>query len=132
MQIRNDSYNSQHFGQLVLRKSGKSKTIGSIDVWQSAFRTFTSIFLSRHPSRCAELLKYAEIIRLAAIQFPGFGWRVYDQQFRLKQELNPMRAWGVIDIELWLTVTAAGVTAPESLRSNSQTTVQSYKYKGDC
>ena len=46
----------------------------------------------------------------AALQFPGLGWRAYDEQFRLRQEVQPQRSWGEIDYELWLTVTAAGVT----------------------
>ncbi len=100
-------------GKLVLRKPGVSrKKIESVDVWQSAFHTFMAIFLQKHPFRSAELLKYAEIIRLAANQFPGHGWRLYDEQFRLKLEMIPTRPWGNLDMELWLTVAAAGVAPP--------------------
>ena len=68
-----------------------------------------AIYLMKHPQRSAELLKYAEIVRMAAIQFPGFGWRRYDEQFRLGQESNPSRSWGCLDSELWITVAAAPV-----------------------
>ena len=56
--------------------------------------TFMSIYLVKHFSRFAELLKYAETVRMAAMQFPGFGWRRYDKQFRLGQEAHPSRSWG--------------------------------------
>ena len=46
---------------------------------------------------------------MAALQFPGFGWRRYDEQFRLGQESNPSRSWGALDSELWITVAAAPV-----------------------
>ena len=32
------------------------------------------------------------------------GWKMYDQQFRLKQERTPSRSWAEIDMELWVTV----------------------------
>ena len=52
---------------------------------------------------------------MAAMQFPGFGWRRFDEQFRLGQEAHPSRSWGVLDSELWITVAAAPVmTASQS------------------
>ncbi len=109
---------------LVLRKPGVTrKKIESLDVWQSAFHTFMAIFLEKHPLRSAELLKYAEIVRLAANQFPGFGWRLYDERFRLKQELIPTQSWGNLYMELWLTVVAAGVTSPIVMGSNVPSTL---------
>ena len=96
----------------MLRKPGPIRhKIETLDMWQSAFHTFMAIYLLKHPSRCFELLKYAETIRLASVQFPGLAWRTYDEQFRLKQELDPMRSWGDLDYELWLTVAAAGVAS---------------------
>ena len=78
-----------------------------------------AIFTARHPSRFAELLKYAETIRLAAAQFPGFGWRSYDEQFRLRQEANPSRSWAVLDMELWVTVAAASSLLPMATTTTS-------------
>ena len=106
-------------GNVVLKKPGlHRKKIETFDMWQSAFNVFMSIYIARHPSRCLELLKYAELIRTASIQFPGFGWRAYDEQFRLRQEANPGRSWGEIDFELWLTVAAASVTSPAARGAN--------------
>ncbi|XP_038055106.1 uncharacterized protein LOC119727323 [Patiria miniata] len=104
-------------GSLVLRKPGATrKKIESLDAWQSAFHTFMAIYLVKHTNRFAELLRYAEIIRTAHIQFPGQGWKVYDEQFRLKQEADPPRSWGQIDSELWLTVAAVGLNSPSYSR----------------
>ena len=105
-------------GSLVLKRPGlQRKKIESFDEWQSAFHTYTAIFLLKHTNRFAELLKYAEIIRTASIQFPGNGWKLYDEQFRLKQEANPARSWGELDSELWLTVAAVGVNLPSTARA---------------
>ena len=63
-------------GQMVIRPAAQpNKKIDNLDKWLSAFHVFMAIFLEKHPSRAAELLKYAETIRLASIQFSGFGWR---------------------------------------------------------
>ena len=75
-------------------QANRTKKIDTIDRWSSAFHTFMSIYLVKHPNRFAELLKYAETVRMAAMQFPGFGWRRYDKQFRLGQEAHPSRSWG--------------------------------------
>ena len=76
-----------------------------------------AIYLARHPSRVGKLLKYSEIIRTASIQFPGQGWKTYDEQFRMKQATNPARSWGNLDVELWLTVVAVSVLGPVSAAS---------------
>ena len=91
------------------------RKLDSVDKWLSAFHVFMSIYAACHPSRILELLKYTEIIRTAAAQFPGLGWRNYDEQFRLRMELNPSCSWAAIDMELWVTVAAVGslsVAAP--------------------
>ena len=85
-----------------------------------------AIYTMKHPTRCAELLKYAEIVRMAAIQYPGLGWRTYDEQFRLMQESVPGRSWGNLDTELWLTVAAVSASSPtnSSLRAPTSSVVQ--------
>ncbi len=91
--------------------SAHPRKLQTIDHWTSAFHTFMAVFTVRHPNRFGELLKYSESIRLAAAQFPGLGWRSYDEQFRLRQEVHPSRSWAVLDSELWLTVAAAASTS---------------------
>ena len=42
------------------------------------------------------------ILQAANTCSPGFGWRKYDEQFRLKLASFPGMAWHVIDNHLWL------------------------------
>jgi hypothetical protein len=58
----------------------------------------------RHPDKAPELLKYVSIIREAAQKFPGYGWREYDKQFRMRQAYSPSKSWASIDGELWYLV----------------------------
>lgn len=120
--------------QLVLRKPGPiRKKLETLDMWQSAFHTYMAIYVLKHPTRCAELLKYAEIVRMAAVQYPGLGWRTYDEQFRLMQESDPGRSWGNLDTELWLTVAAISANSPTSYHSwranNTNNNAQSSGFK---
>ena len=111
-------------GKLVVRKPEAARAqLETFGALQSAFHTFMTIFLAKHPHRSAELLKYCEVIRMASIQFPGLSWKHYDEQFRLRQEKNPMRSWGSIDMELWLTVAAVGVAGTPTGFTNTATEV---------
>ena len=72
-------------GKVVFKPAAsQQKKLDSLEKWMSAFHTFMAIYSTRHPNRIFELLKYAETIKVAAQQFPGFGWRNYDEQFRLR------------------------------------------------
>ena len=78
-------------GQVVLRLGGPQKRkLDSIEKWTSAFHVFMAVFTTSHPGRIAELLKYAETVKTASLKFPGFGWRSNDEQFRLRQEQDPL------------------------------------------
>ena len=95
-------------GQVCLKPdAGGQQGITSIEVWTDVFLVFASIFLGRHPHRALELIKYCSIVRRAAKSFGGLGWRVYDEQFRLRQAREPTRSWASIDAELWLTTLAS-------------------------
>jgi len=85
----------------------RSRPILSIEQWTDAFLIFTAIFISQHPDRATELLKYTSIIRDAARKFHGSGWRDYDIEFRRRQASNPSQCWAVIDGELWCTILMA-------------------------
>ena len=88
-------------GSIVWKRNKPKTQIVSINTWTSAFLVYSSIYLQRHPSRVQELLKYADIVRTAASRFGGWGWRSYDQQFRMRQQSQPSRSWSIIDGELW-------------------------------
>lgn len=88
-------------GQIICQDQRVKRRITSVHSWTSAFFVFSAVFLNAHPQRTQELLKYGHLIRTAASRFAGWGWRDYDTQFRLRQQLNPTRSWSLIDGELW-------------------------------
>ena len=62
-------------GQMVIRPAVQpKKKIDNLDKWLSAFHVFMAIFLEKHPSRAAELLKYAETIRLYSLHSILWVW----------------------------------------------------------
>ena len=42
------------------------------------------------------------IVRLGASRINGLGWKTYDEQFRLKMGIDPVKSWEIVDQELWL------------------------------
>lgn len=89
-------------GQLIMMNEAKSQNkITSIHSWTSAFLVYTAVYLSAHPHRTQELLKYGHVIRLAASRCGAFGWRSYDEQFRYKMQRYPQNSWAAMDGELW-------------------------------
>ncbi len=88
-------------GQIIWKSNKPKQYITSIHSWTSAFLVYSAIYLAAHPHRVQEMLKYANVIRTASSRFGGWGWRTYDQQFRMRQQGQPQRSWGVIDGELW-------------------------------
>ncbi len=111
-------------GQIIWKSNKPKQMITSISAWTSAFLIFTSVYLSAHPTRTQELLKYMHLVRTAASRYGGFGWRSYDQQFRLRMQEYPQRSWAVIDNELWsLYMTQSSVVAstfPMGIRQQGQ------------
>ena len=88
-------------GNVVWLENKAKPVIEDIEEWTDAFLVFSSVYLSAHPSRVLELLKYAAIVRDAAARFYGWGWRIYDVQFRHRQQRAPTRSWAILDGELW-------------------------------
>lgn len=90
-------------GELMVKPPQSVKVINSIENWTDAFIVYSSIFLSGHPERSQELLKYMSNIRTAASRHSGLGWKHYDQQFRLRLADDPAGiSFANIDSELWL------------------------------
>ncbi|XP_041458590.1 uncharacterized protein LOC121410509 isoform X2 [Lytechinus variegatus] len=92
--------------QLQPQTNARQQRITSIEQWTSVFLVYISIYLERHPGR--ELLKYMDMVRGAARNNGGYGWRDYDVQFRLRQARSPARSWVSINAELWLLLVAGG------------------------
>ena len=89
-------------GRPVLKSQRKlTIKINTISAWTSAFLVCASLYLSYHPQRAQEILKYMHTVRSAAIRFGSCGWRQYDINFRMRQQHNPKNSWVSIDAELW-------------------------------
>lgn len=74
--------------------------INSIERWTDAFIVYTSIYLTAHPGKMHEMLHYMNNIRECAKYQAGEAWKVYDEQFRLRQALHPA-PWSQINNDLW-------------------------------
>lgn len=89
-------------GELVIQTKHETKKILSIETWTDAFIVFMSIYCSLHTQQYPILLKYMNIIRLAAKRCCDIGWKTYDGQFRLHKSQDPTSSWDSIDSVLWL------------------------------
>ena len=99
-------------GTLVWQESKPKRNINSVHTWTSAFLIFSAVYLSVHPQRVHEMLKYAQLVRTATARHKGWGWRSYDIQFRLRQHWQPQRSWATIDGELWHLFVVTSVARP--------------------
>lgn len=59
-------------GQIVVKPVQKTKMISNIETPSDAFLIYDPLFWLRIPT---EILKYMNVVRLAAKQHPGLGWR---------------------------------------------------------
>lgn len=113
-------------GQTESRKKYNSE-IKNIDLWTDAFLIYTSIYLDEHPKAKSELLHYTSIIRSAARKFTGYGWRYYDEQFRLRQA-KKLAPWNVIHNNLYLQ-SFSGQPLRNQTSSNTSATITSSSSK---
>lgn len=88
-------------GELLIQPKQQQQKIVDIGSWTDAFLIFISIYCSAHPAKFQDLLKYMNTIRLGAKR-STHGWKIYDEQFRLRKSQDPASSWAVIDQELWL------------------------------
>ena len=85
-------------GQLESRPRITKDKVPTIDKWTDAFLIFSSIYLKKYPNKTQELLQYMSIIREAANR-SSLSWRIYDEQFRLRQATN-VQPWGRLNSDL--------------------------------
>lgn len=90
-------------GQIESTPKKVTERVSTIEKWTDAFMVFMAIYLSRYQDKAVEMLKYMSVIREAASRHNGFGWRTYDEQFRLRQAVS-VRSWAHINADLWLRV----------------------------
>ena len=93
-----------------------------------------NIYVGAHPDKIHQLLKYLHSIRLGASRISGQGWKVYDEQFRLKMASNPASSWGEMDTELWLLYMLPSQSTPVSQASKFGPKGRCYdfNFRGSC
>ncbi|CAC5407839.1 unnamed protein product [Mytilus coruscus] len=88
-------------------KYSKVKSLSNIGEWTEGFLNYMKILLQRFPDLANELITYMTIIRRASVPFENVY--KYDKQFRLRKARDHMRAWDVIDGQVWLQFIAVGI-----------------------
>lgn len=96
-------------GQIEVKPRECKEKIANIEKWTDAFLIFSAIYLTTFPNRTKELLHYMFNIRESARK-GGFAWRAYDEQFRLRQAVNPS-SWAHINPDLWWRCTLSSEPA---------------------
>lgn len=123
-------------GEFIIQPETPNQKINSIELWTTAFISFTSIFCTIHTTRFQELLKYMSDVRLGA--YRGANWKQYDEQYRLRKALNPLSSWAEVDVELWLIYMSGHVeSSPRNAftanySQNKKLRCYSYNYDGQC
>ncbi|VDI64654.1 Hypothetical predicted protein [Mytilus galloprovincialis] len=75
---------------------------------------------------------------IGAKRYAGLGWKLYDEQFRLRRSQEPAGSWSVIDTELWLLYMqpAGPINGPEfniaQKPTNNFLKCYAYNYNGTC
>lgn len=104
----------------------RKPVIDSFQKWIDAFTTYSVVIVAAYPRRALELLKYQQIISLAATKFKGFAWLSYDEQFRRRAAHHLTLSWDKIDLELW-AITFSGLARPHCSHCSSP-----HHLQGDC
>ena len=79
----------------------ENKVVRNIDEWMTAFVNYMMIYVEGNMAKYKDVLTYFKIIRFAAANFEGYGWRVYDMHFRMSMRNNPHKSWSTVDQNLW-------------------------------
>jgi hypothetical protein len=119
-------------GQLVIQQKQQPK-ITNIELWTDAFLMFPSIYCLAHAQKMHGLLKYMNTVRLGAkcCGTNNFGWKQYDEQFRLKMAENLNVNWADVDVELWL-IYINPHNVNERFTSNMIYKCYAFNYNGVC
>lgn len=114
-------------GQMV-SKSRSAVKITSIEKWTDAFLIYVSVFTSVHVSKFQDMLKYMHDVRTGADR--SAGWKLYDEQFRLKIAMDPAKSWASVDSELWVMYMVGG--QQNSSASGAYNGNKCYNFQGFC
>ncbi|KAJ1145794.1 hypothetical protein NDU88_012078 [Pleurodeles waltl] len=65
----------------------------TIENWTAAFLIYASVYYERHPEREVALFKYMDVIRKAYLNFGGYAWAQYDEEFRARMAADEEAQW---------------------------------------
>ncbi|CAG2229749.1 unnamed protein product [Mytilus edulis] len=104
-------YTSASTGPVDLTSTANTLLYSRVPPDQRECNTVTSQDPPEHSlGRLQELLKYMSVVRLGAKRNPNnLGWKLYDEQFRLRKTLDPASSWAIVDPELWLLYMADSI-----------------------
>jgi len=118
-------------GEPLIQPKQQQHKIANITNWTDAFFVFINIYCAAHPHKFQDLLKYMYSIRLGAKRC-DLGWKLYDEQFRLRMSQDPSNSWAVVDPDLLLLY----MFSPPAVGGSSVVTdghkCYSFNYHGNC
>lgn len=119
-------------GNIETRPKITKEKVTSIEKWTDAFLIFSCIYLKKFPNKTQELLQYMSIIREAASRSnTGLSWRLYDEQFRLRQAIE-LQSWDRINANLWLRVLGTSMSTPAAKPRMPGTNTCNFFNQGHC
>ncbi|KAJ1216844.1 hypothetical protein NDU88_004443 [Pleurodeles waltl] len=81
--------------------SKRLKVPVNIENLTAAFLIYASVYCKRFPERAVALLKYMDVIRNAYLNYGGYAWVQYDEEFRARMAADEEVKRGEIDADLW-------------------------------
>ena len=93
-----------------------TKQISNICEWTDAFLIYMYIVTKKQPGKAGELIQYMATIREAESRSGSNDWwKIYDENFRLRQAVTPM-PWGQIHADLWLKAVCLSAPVTQKAR----------------
>ena len=115
-------------GELIVQQKQNAPKITYIETWTDAFIIYMNIYCSVHTEKFAQLL----FTQLGwEEKRSAFGWKSYDEKFRLRLSLDPMASWETIDSELWL-IYMYGHMGNQPNAMGKVLRCYSFNYNGQC
>lgn len=118
-------------GRLESKPLTSKEKVQNIEKWTDAFVIYMIIYLQKHANKASELLQYMSTIREAGSRGVGFGWRTYDEQFRMRQSLD-LKTWGTLNSDLWLRIMTPSLTNASSSFDTQQRKQSTGQFQSLC
>lgn len=92
--------------ELSLKTNSGNLKITSFDQWLKCFLIYSSVYAEAHPEDALGLFKYCYTVREIFSKYGGNAWLLYDSEFRKLRQGDQAISWGLVHVELELSVTA--------------------------